>query len=135
MSTELTMLFLSAVLGLVQVGLQSFSFKAQAGNAYTIGPRDVAIAPSGLAGRFERALRNFLETFPIFAAAVLMLEITTSGNTWSEAGAQLYFWGRVAYVPAYASGLPWVRTFIWQIATVGIVLVMVPLAQRLLSAG
>lgn len=135
MSTELTMLFWSAVLGLIQVGLQSLSFKAQAGNAYTVGARDAAIAPTGLAGRFERALRNFLETFPIFAAAVLTVEITATTNAWSVAGAQLYFWARLAYVPAYASGLPWVRTFIWQIATIGIVLVMAPLGQKLLSSG
>ena len=127
MTVEIAMLFWSAVLGLVQVGLQSLSFKKQAGNTYTIGPRDEHIPATGLAGRMERALRNFLETFPIFAAVILAVYATERTDFWSELGSQIYFWGRVGYIPAYASGLPWLRTIIWQIATIGIVLCMVPL--------
>lgn len=127
MTVEIAMLFWAAVLGLVQVGAQSFAFKAQVGNAYTVGARDEYRPATGLAGRMERALRNFLETFPIFAAVVLAVYATERSNQWSEIGAQVYFWARLAYLPAYAAGLPWVRTFIWQIATIGIVLCMVPL--------
>ncbi|MBX3493061.1 MAG: MAPEG family protein [Parvibaculum sp.] len=132
MTVEIAMLFWASVLGLAQVGLQSLSFKRQAGNAYTVGARDEPLPPTGLAGRMERALRNFLETFPIFAAVILAVYATERTNQWSEIGAQIYFWGRLAYIPAYAAGLPWVRTFIWQIATVGIVLCMVPLFDRAL---
>tara|TARA_R110002110_G_scaffold103087_4_gene260743 strand:- start:4503 stop:4919 length:417 start_codon:yes stop_codon:yes gene_type:complete len=132
MTVEIAMLFWAAVLGLVQVGLQSFSFKWQAGNAYTVGARDEPRPSTGLAGRMERALRNFLETFPIFAAVVLAVHVTGRASGWSEVGAQIYFWARLAYVPAYAAGLPWLRTFIWQIATIGIVLSMVPLFDRAL---
>ncbi len=128
MSTELTMLFWSALLGLVQIGLQSLSLKTQAGNAYTIGARDEPQAAGGVAGRLERALRNYLETFPIFAALVLIAEITGAHGRWSEWGCQLYFWGRVAYVPAYASGLPWIRTFVWQAATIGIAMLAIMIA-------
>ena len=42
-------------------------------------------------------------------------------------GAQLYFWARVAYVPAYAIGVPFLRTLVWAAALVGIVMVLVPL--------
>ncbi|PKQ05260.1 MAG: hypothetical protein CVT72_10110 [Alphaproteobacteria bacterium HGW-Alphaproteobacteria-11] len=132
MTVEIAMLFWASVLGLAQVGLQSLSFKKQAGNAYTIGARDEPLPPAGLAGRMERALRNFLETFPIFAAVILAVYATERTNQWSEIGAQIYFWGRLAYIPAYASGLPWIRTIIWQIATIGIVLCMVPLFDRAL---
>ncbi|MDO8839424.1 MAG: MAPEG family protein [Parvibaculum sp.] len=132
MTVEIAMLFWAAVLGLVQVGLQSLTFKKQVGNAYTVGARDEPLPPTGLAGRMERALRNFLETFPIFAAVILAVYATERSNQWSEIGAQIYFWARLAYVPAYAAGLPWVRTLIWQIATIGIVLCMVPLFDRAL---
>lgn len=132
MTVEIAMLFWAAALGLVQVGAQSFAFKAQVGNAYTVGARDEYRPATGLAGRMERALRNFLETFPIFAAVVLAVYATERSNQWSEIGAQVYFWGRLAYLPAYAAGLPWIRTFIWQIATVGIVLCMVPLFDKAL---
>ena len=39
-------------------------------------------------------------------------------------GAQLYFWGRVAFLPVYALGLPVVRTLAWTVSLVGIVLVL-----------
>ena len=132
MTVEIAMLFWAAVLGLVQVGPQSFAYKAQEGNSYTVGARDEHRPATGLAGRMERALRNFLETFPIFAAVVLAVYATERSNQWSEIGAQVYFWARLAYLLAYAVGLPWIRTFIWQFATIGIVLCMVPLFDRAL---
>ncbi|HCX67511.1 MAPEG family protein [Parvibaculum sp.] len=132
MTVEIAMLFWAAVLGLVQVGAQALAYKRQEGNAYTVGARDQHRPATGLAGRAERALRNYLETFPIFAAVILAVHATDRSNGWSEIGAQVYFWGRLAYLPAYAIGLPWVRTLIWLIATAGIVLCMVPLFDRAL---
>jgi len=132
MTVEIAMLFWTALLGLVQIGLQSLTFKRQVGNEYTVGPRDERIPATGLAGRMARALRNFLETFPIFAAVILAVYATERSNEWSEIGSQIYFWGRVAYIPAYAFGLPWLRTIIWLIATIGILLCMVPLFDEAL---
>jgi uncharacterized MAPEG superfamily protein len=43
-------------------------------------------------------------------------------------GAQLYFWGRLAYLPLYVSGVPLVRSLAWNVATFGIVLILLSLA-------
>jgi uncharacterized MAPEG superfamily protein len=131
MSAESWALFGAMILGLVHLTAASFSFKAQVGNAYTVGARDADIQPAGIAGRLGRAQRNFLETFAIFAAAVLMLE--TSGRTgwWvSEAGALLYLGGRIVFLPLYAAGVPWLRTLSWNLATTGLVMVMLAVAWR-----
>ncbi len=124
MSVEMGCLFAAMLLGLVHLTAASFAFKAQVGNRYTVGPRDEDIRPRGLAGRLDRAQRNFLETFPIFAAAVLMLHLLDRNGGLSAAGAALYIAGRVAYLPLYAWGLPWLRTFSWNLATLGLVLAM-----------
>ena len=42
-------------------------------------------------------------------------------------GAQLYYRGRVAYVPLYAIGVPLVRSIIWNVATIGIIFVLLGL--------
>lgn len=42
-------------------------------------------------------------------------------------GAQLYFWGRLIYVPLYAAGIPVARTVAFVVATIGIVLILVAL--------
>jgi uncharacterized MAPEG superfamily protein len=118
-------------LGLVHLTAASFAFKAQVGNAYTVGARDGDLRPVGVAGRLDRAQRNFLETFTIFAAAVLMLGLLGRTGSWlSEVGAVVYLAGRVAYLPLYAAGAPWLRTFSWNIATIGLVMVMVAVAWR-----
>ncbi|MGK2740581.1 MAPEG family protein [Tepidicaulis sp. LMO-SS28] len=131
MTEELWLLFASTCLGLVYLAAASFSFKAQTGNRYTVGPRDEDIRPAGLAGRLARAQQNFNETFPLFAALALLLHVTETSGAWSLLGAHLYFWGRVAFLPLYAMGVPWLRTVSWNILAFGIALMG---AQLLLTA-
>ena len=127
MTTELTMLALTGVLAICQMALQSFTFKAQTGNAWSVGPRDEPRTPTGLAGRAERAYRNLLEVLPVFAIGVLVLH-AAGASTWvSTLGAQLFLAARIAYVPAYLAGWPWVRSLIWNASMVGVVMVYWPL--------
>ena len=124
MSTELWCLWGAMVLALVHLSAASFAFKAQVGNRYTVGPRDEDIRPVGIAGRLHRAQWNFLETFPVFAAAVLMLTVLGAGDRLGAIGAVTYLAGRCVFLPLYAFGTPWLRTFAWNVATLGLVLVM-----------
>jgi uncharacterized MAPEG superfamily protein len=72
--TEIVMLGLGVVLLLLQLFLQSISSTLEMGGDYKAGPRDVAKVLQGVfAGRADRAFRNLLETFPIFAALALAL--------------------------------------------------------------
>jgi uncharacterized MAPEG superfamily protein len=64
LSIELWCLFAAMVLALAHLSAASFTFKAQVGNRYTVGPRDEDLRPRGVAGRLDRAQRNFMETFP-----------------------------------------------------------------------
>jgi uncharacterized MAPEG superfamily protein len=129
MTIELKMLALSVVLGLVQIVLSAQSKNLQHGYRWAAGPRDDLRLPlSGIAGRLERALTNFLETFPLFAAAVLMAAAMGVHNWMTEWGAGLYFWGRLAYLPLYAFGVFLVRSLAWNVATAGIVLILLAVA-------
>lgn len=124
MTIELWMLFLSVGLGVVHIGAQSMVLKQQVGNAWTVGARDTAVQPPApVAGRLDRALRNFTESFPLFLSVVWLAHTLHEFDDFTAVGAVMYFAGRLLYLPAYASGLPWVRTILWQIATLGLVLV------------
>lgn len=90
------------VLALIHLTAASFSFKAQVGNRYTVGPRDEDLRPTGVAGRLGRAQRNFLETFPVFIAAVFMVEGLDRAGLVSAVGAVLYIAGRILFLPLYA---------------------------------
>jgi len=123
MGLEIQILLGATLLGLVHLSAASFSFKAQVGNRYTVGPRDQELRPTGVAGRLFRAQSNFLETYPFFATCVLLVELTGSSGPFSQWGALLYLGGRLLYLPLYAWGVPWLRTFSWNAATLGLVLV------------
>ncbi|MEO9078298.1 MAG: MAPEG family protein, partial [Rhodanobacter sp.] len=70
---------------------------------------------------------NFLETFPLFAVAVLLALALQRHDNMTVLGAQLYFWARLAYVPLYAAGIPYLRTLVWAASIAGIVLVLIAL--------
>lgn len=129
MTIELTMLALSVVLGIVQIVLSAQSKNWQHGYWWAAGPRDERRPPLiGLAGRLERALINFIETFPLFAASVLIAHAAGRHDWMTVWGVQLYFWGRVVYLPLYAFGVPLVRSLAWNVATFGIILILLSLA-------
>lgn len=120
---ESYVLVAATFLGLVHVSAASFTFKAQVGNRYTVGPRDEDLRPTGVAGRLARPQSNFMETYSFFAVLVLLVQITGTSGAWSQWGAALYLGGRILYLPLYALGVPWLRTFSWNVATLGLVLV------------
>ncbi len=128
MTLELKMLALSIVLGLVQIVLASHAASLQRGYVWTASSRDEAVpALTGVAGRLERALKNFVETFPLFAAAVLTAHVAARHSWMTEWGVQLYFWARVAYLALYAAGVFLLRSVVWNVASLGIVLVLLSL--------
>ena len=128
MTVELTMLALSVVIGLVQIVFNAQSKNMQHGYWWAAGPRDEGRPPlAGVAGRLERALSNFLATFPLFAAEVLTAQAAGKHDWMTMWGSQLYFWARVAYVPLYVAGVPLLRSLIWNVATLGIILILLSL--------
>ena len=128
MTLELKIHGLSIVLGLAQIVLASHAASLQRGYMWTASARDEVVpALTGLAARLHRALRNFVETFPLFAAAVLTAHIAGKHSWMTEWGVQLYFWARVAYLAFYAAGVFLVRSLVWNVAALGIVLVLLSL--------
>jgi uncharacterized MAPEG superfamily protein len=124
-SVEIQMLFLSIVLGLVHLLIITTLSVGQRGLPWGIGSRDDEAAPLNRTGaRLERAFRNFLETFPFFLGAVVLAQVLGKHSASSEIGAQLYFWARLLFVPVYALGLIGVRTVVWVVSLIGIILVL-----------
>ena len=83
---------------------------------------------TGRAFRAEKALRNFMETFPLFAALALAITVAGKADWWSGLGAALYFWARVAYLPAYILDYGPLRSTIWSVSLIGIAILCWQLA-------
>lgn len=128
MNIEIRILTWSVILGFVHIIATAHSASLQRGYRWTASARDEPLPPlTGVAGRLERSLRNFLETFPLFAALVLAVQASGRHGQMSEWGTILYFAARLAYIPLYALGVPLVRSLVWNIAAVGIALLVTAL--------
>jgi len=123
MSIELQYLILAAVLVLIQMIFQVVAGVLENGLSGAVGSQDDRVLATGIGGRFERAYYNMLETFPVFAALVLTVQVSESWTAITALGAQLYFWGRVLYLPAYIIAIPLVRTLVWIVSMAGIIMI------------
>ena len=122
---EMRMLWASTLLGLVQLVLAVLFSVGARGMPWALGTRDQAGASLSTTGaRADRAWKNFMETYPLFAALVLLATAMGKHSPATEWGSELYFFGRVLYVPIYTSGIPVARTAAWSVAAAGIVLVL-----------
>ena len=99
----------------------------QYGTRWNVGARDEALPPAEpIVGRLARAQANYLETFPIMAAAILIITVASLNDRWTALGAMLWLGARIVYLPLYAFGVPVVRTLVFMVSVVGIVLVLAP---------
>jgi uncharacterized MAPEG superfamily protein len=120
-AAELQLLGAAIVVGLVQLLWAAFAARAhQKDMKWAAGPRDAPMPLGGVAGRLDRAFKNFMETFPFFAAAVITVYLAGKLGTLTLWGSALYVAGRALYVPVYAAGISGLRTLIWFVSLIGI---------------
>lgn len=125
MTMEIKMLAWSVILGIVQILIAATLATQQRGLKWNIGNRNGEPKPlTGVAARADRASQNFLETFAFFAAAVLAVVLTKQSTAHTALGSQIYLWARVAYLPIYLVGIPYLRTAVWAVSFWGILQVI-----------
>ncbi|MCF6368837.1 MAPEG family protein [Rhizobium halophilum] len=121
----LTLLSLSVVLLLVHIGLQGMLATKELGSAWNAGPRDEGREPqSAQAGRAARASKNFQETYPAFVGLLLGLAFAGDTSGVGLFGASLWLVARVIYIPLYLSGIPYIRSLVWLVSIVGLLMMM-----------
>lgn len=123
MAAELQLLGLAIIVGIVQLSWAALAARRQQDLKWAAGPRDEPMPITGVAARLDRAFRNFMETFPFFAAAVLAAAAADRLSNLTLWGAGLYVASRALYVPIYASGTSGVRTLVWAVAMIGLFMV------------
>lgn len=117
MTPELTILTYAALLQFVQLGLAILFGDAQTGIKYGASPRDTLKPLTGLAGRVDRALNNHYAALALFSIAVITVTLGGKSTPLTETCAWTYLIARIAYVPAYTFGIPYLRSIIWTVAS------------------
>jgi len=127
MSIDLKLLIWAVALTVIQMVVAVIGAQGKVGLPPLVGNRDDLPQMTGFAGRAQRAHRNMLESLVLFAVLVLVAQVTGKANAMTALGAQLFFWGRVAYAVVYWIGIPWVRTLVWAVSLIGLILIFVQL--------
>ena len=124
--SELTCLELSVVLWIVHILAQALTARAEFGDLYLFSPRDQAKVAKGVVnGRATRALANYVENLGPFIALDLGLIAT---NHTGGLGATIWILARIVYLPIYLAGTVYVRTALWALSVVGLVMMLARLA-------
>lgn len=125
MTIELTLLTWTLILALVQIFAAAGARTQQYGSKWNAGARDEQLPPlNPVAGRLVRAQANLFETLPLFIAAVLIAHVAGKEGGLTTTGCWLYLIGRLVYVPLYAMGVPIVRSIVWGVALVGLLMIV-----------
>ncbi len=129
-STEIWVLGWSVVLLIVHILVQALSLDLSGDFSikYLLSSRDEGhVSKSVVAGRLLRSLRNMLETYPAFVALALALAVTGKTGDLGAVGAMTWLLARVAYAILYVAGVPVLRTIVWFVSIIGLVLMVVRL--------
>ena len=127
MKPELSLLVWSVVLTFAQMLIAVQGTLNQVGLKMLAENREKLPEITGWAGRAGRAHRNMLENLVLFAALVLVAVAADKTNAMTLLGAQLFFWARLAYVGVYIAGIPWLRTGVWTVSVIGLILIFAQL--------
>ena len=123
MKPELTILVWAVALAFVQVLIAVQGAMMQVGLMTLVGNREHFPELTGWAGRADRAQRNMVHNLVLFAALVLAAVAAGRTDNLTLVGAQLFLWARVAYAFVYLIGLPWLRTGVWAVSVLGMILI------------
>ena len=123
-----TWLILGAVFSLLTAYVPAFLLMARVGPATYFGSRDDEGTPGPIHGRAKRAHANLQENFPVFALfGVLSMIVAGADTGMALLGAQLFVVARVLYLPLYLFAVPLVRSMVFAVGWVGLILMGVAL--------
>ncbi len=126
MLTDVQSLVFSAVLTWVMLITASFlrnKLWTPAGMKIGLGNRDDVPEPTPLAARADRAAKNMLESLLLFVCVVVAARYAGAPADELSLGSTLFFWARLAYFGVYLAGIAYLRTVIWAVVVVGLVVI------------
>ncbi len=122
MTIELTLLIWSTTLVGGYILVQSTLYRMQHGIRFANSNRDNEAPPNIWNQRADKAVRNLLETYAVFVALAVAVELSGRSDALTVWGAHLYFWSRWVYLPLYIYGVQYIRSLVWLVSALGLML-------------
>ena len=123
--SELTCLELGVALWVVHILVQAVAGNAELPPGYLFTSRDKPAPARGLLfGRATRALANYVENLTPFIALALALIVTQRTGGSGALGATIWILARIVYIPIYLLGVVYVRTAVYTISIIGLLMML-----------
>jgi uncharacterized MAPEG superfamily protein len=123
MAPDLSLLAWSVVLMFVQMLIAVLGSMMQVGLLTLVGNREGFPEIKGWGGRAMRAHSNMIENMVLFIPLVLIAVAAGKANSTTLLGAEIFFWSRVVYAVVYLIGIPWLRTAVWTVSVIGLIII------------
>lgn len=123
-AVELKLLAVAVIIGLVQLLWAAAASRRQQGLQWAAGSRDEARPVTGAAARLNRSFANFMETFPLFAAAVVTAYLAARLGPLTLWGSAIYVVSRALHPVTYVLNVPYLRSLIWFVGLGGVLAII-----------
>lgn len=123
MTIDLQLLVWSVALAFLQMLVAVGGAATQLDLATLVDNREFVPKLQGWVGRADRAHRNMLENLALFAPLVLVAVAAGRTNGTTALGAEIFFAARLVYAFVYVAGIPYLRTLLWSVSVIGLLLI------------
>lgn len=123
MGIELQAVVWTTVILAALIGFQGGLVPVFQGFAWGLGNRDEVRTKTELQSRTARTVANHIEGMMVFVPLALIVVISDLSSTLTVWGAGLYLLGRVLFAPLYLIGVPYLRSLVWGVSLIGILMI------------
>ena len=123
MGFELQAVVWTTVILVAVIGFQGALVPVNQGFGWGLGSRDEAREKTALQARTDRTVANHIEGMLVFVPLALVVTISDISSTLTIWGAGLYLLGRVLFAPLYLLGVPYLRSLVWGVSLIGILMI------------
>ena len=124
--SEIACLVLSVALWVVHVLIQGGIGNSVLPRGYLATARDQQVKSDNVYyGRASRALANYVENLVPFVALDLGFIATHHPGGW---GPTIWVLARALYIPLYLAGVPYLRSAVWTVSLIALLMMLVRLA-------
>lgn len=120
----MTILTWVTIIAASTIRARSWTFR---GLMYSLGNREETLEHNHLAHRADRTASNTKENFILFLALASVAVVSAAPSPLILQGAQLFFVARLVYVPVYYAGIVYVRSLVWVVGLVGLIMMLMGL--------
>ena len=119
MTIALWCLFIAGILHTVSKGPLAMQMAKAPGGYDNNMPREQAASLTGVGKRALAVHLNQIESFPLFAAGVLVATVAAVQSVWVDYIAIAYVAARLIYIPLYLKDIATMRSMVWGVGYLG----------------